>query len=286
MPTITLEGTTCVSQPVSWVRNRGVQKETNYCPIGTQQIVNGIAELVGPQNIHLSSPVASIEDRKTHTVVTTTTGKTFVAKKCVLSLPSTMYKELNISPPLPADVQEVTNSTVLGHYNKAIVCYDRPWWRDLGYNGFVMSYKGPVVVARDTSVDEKRFYALTCFVNGKEGEKWGKLYSHERRKVVLEQLATLYNVGADSEVYRPIEFFEQIWKHEQFSRGALVPVTAIGHYTKFASVYGKPVGNLHFVGTEYGRDWKGYMEGALCSGEDGAKEVAEALGQQTSRANL
>lgn len=242
--------------------------------------------MVGSSNIHLSSPVASIEDQKSRVTVTTITGKTFVAKKCIISLPSTMYQDLNISPPLPAPVQEVANSTLLGHYNKAIVCFDKPWWRDLGYNGFVMSYKGPVVVARDTSVDEKRFYALTCFVNGNEGEKWGKLYPHERRRVVLEQLAALFDVGPDSEVWRPIEFFEQIWKHEPYSKGALAPVTAIGHYTKFDAVYGKPVGNVHFVGTEFSKEWKGYMEGALCSGEQGAKEVVETIQQQKPSARL
>lgn len=197
-----------------------------------------------------------------------------------------MYQDLNISPPLPAAVREIADSSQLGHYNKAIVCYDRPWWRDLGYNGFVMSYKGPVIVARDTSVDDQRLYALTCFVNGDEGKRWSELHPHKRRRVVLEQLATLYDVGADAEVYRPIEFFDQIWKHEPYSKGALAPVTALGHYTKFASVYGKPVGNLHFVGTEFSAEWKGYMEGALCSGEQGAKEVVKALQDRQPRASL
>lgn len=252
----------------------------NYMRIveGAQSIPNGLAGLIGESNIYLSSPVASIQDAKTHTTVTTTTGKSFVGRKCIISLPSTLYQDMNISPPLPTDLDTIARSTTLGHYNKAIVCYDTPWWRKLGFNGFVMSYKGPVVVARDTSVDEKKFYTLTCFVNGRKGEEWGKLYSHERRKVVLDQLAALYNVGLDSEVYRPIEFFEQIWKHEPYSKGALAPITALGQYAR-ESQYGKPVGNLHFVGTEFSREWKGYMEGALCSGELGAKEVADALGK-------
>jgi monoamine oxidase len=188
-----------------------------------------------------------------------------------------MYKMLNFSPALPAPVRDVSDSAKLGHYNKAIVCYDKPWWRDLGFNGFFMSYEGPITLARDTSVDAKRMYSLTCFVNGDSGEAWGKLYSHERRRVVLEQIASVFNVGADSEAFRPIEVFEQIWKHEPYSQGALAPIQELGHYTKYASVYGKPVGNIHFVGTEFSNEWKGYMEGALCSGEEGAKEVVESL---------
>lgn len=132
-----------------------------------------------------------------------------------------------------------------------------------------------MILGRDTSVDEKDHYSLTCFVNGERGREWGKLLPHERRAVVLKQLSKVFN--DTTEVFRPIEVFDQVWQHEQFSRGALAPVTALGHYTKFASVYGKPVGNVHFVGTEYSTVWKGYMEGALFSGEKGAKEVADAI---------
>lgn len=191
-----------------------------------------------------------------------------------------MYRELNISPRLPQPTQEVTNGTVLGDYNKAVVCYDRPWWRDLGFNGYFASYAGPAILARDTSVDEKRHYSLTCFVNGEKGREWSKLRPHERRAVVVQQLAKVFNAeAADSEAFRPIEVFDQIWQHEPFSRGALAPVTALGHLTQYASVYGRPVGNLHFVGTEYSPEWKGYMEGAICSGQLGAREVVAAVKQ-------
>ncbi|KAK2758400.1 flavin-containing amine [Colletotrichum kahawae] len=230
---------------------------------GTQQIANGIADLIGRSNIHLSAPVASIENTSAHVTVITTSGQHFVGKKAIISLPSTMMRDLNISPPLPSRLREVNDSSRLGHYNKAVLCYDKPWWRDLGYNGFFMSYTGPMTLARDTSVDETGFYSLTCFVNGKFGEEWSKLHPHERRSVVLNQVSKAFNVGQDSEAFRPIEIFDQIWKHEQYSKGALAPIQEIGHYWK----------------------WKGYMEGALCSGEQGAKEVIDAV-QRTTRANL
>lgn len=190
-----------------------------------------------------------------------------------------MYREINI-PSLPADLKRVTDATYLGNYNKVIVCYDQPWWRKEGFNGFCMSYEGgPLSLARDTSVEERRLYALTIFVQGDKGLAWTKLHPHERRTTIIKQLATIFNQESESEVYRPIEVFEQIWKHEQFSRGALVPITPLGYLTRYAMVYGKPVGNLHFVGTEYAQVWKGYMEGALDSGARGAEEVIAALEQ-------
>ncbi|KAL4907806.1 hypothetical protein BDW74DRAFT_175588 [Aspergillus multicolor] len=250
---------------------------------GAQSLPNTLATLVGASNIYLSSPVANITDYGTHTSIKTTTGQTFTGRKTIISIPSTMYKELNIQPPLPPRLQTVVNATTLGDYNKAIVCYDRPWWREHGFNGYFASYVGPVILARDTSVDQVGNYCLTCFVNGKPGREWGKLRPHERRAVVLSQLVQIF--GHEEEVYKPIEFFDQIWQHETYSRGALAPITALGHLTEYADVYGRPVGNLHFVGTEYSAEWKGYMEGAIYSGEVGAREVVEALTGK-ERANL
>ncbi|KXL47315.1 hypothetical protein M433DRAFT_77061 [Acidomyces richmondensis BFW] len=244
---------------------------------GTQAIANSIAQLIGSNNVYLSSPAKSIDNYPTRVCVTTTNGEIFTARKCILSLPSTMYQTLNFSPPLPSAVKEVSKSTTLGDYNKAIICYKKPWWREKGYNGFFMSYEGPCVVGRDTSVDENDIYSITCFINGQPGREWSAKAPHERRSIILAQLAKIFNESANSEVYSPIEFFDQIWKHEEFSQGALAPVTALGHLTKYKKVYGRPVGNVHFVGTEYSKEWKGYMEGALCSGELGAMEVVDSL---------
>lgn len=178
---------------------------------GARQLSDNIAKLVGEEKINLSQPVASIQDYQTHVAVTTTTGDSYTARKCILSVSSTLYKDFNIYPKLPLPIQDVTNNTILGHYNKSIVCYDTPWWRKEGFNGFFVSYDGgPITIARDTSVDEIGNYSLTCFVNGRPGEKWGNLYPHERRAAVLSQLAAIFNAEADSELWRPLEIFEQV----------------------------------------------------------------------------
>ena len=247
---------------------------------GTQSIAKGLAGLIGHERIHLSSPVVDIENKSTYVVVTTRNGRTFEAKKLIVSIPSTMYRELQFSPLLPSKLRQMTDATRLGHYNKALVFYFRPWWRDQGFNGFLMSFKGPVCVARDTSIDAEGIYCLTCFLNGSPGDSWAQSTPYERRRVIVEQLADVFNLGPRSEAHSPKEYIDQVWKSEEFSRGALVPVPAIGDYTKFAGIYGKPVGNIHFVGTEYSKHWKGYIEGALASGEEGAKEVIDSLAQQ------
>lgn len=60
----------------------------------------------------------------------------------------------------------------------------------------------------------------------------------------------------------------------------MCPISAPGVMSSMGSLWRAPVGNIHFVGTEFAKEWKGYMEGAVSSGEDGAKEVLEALEQR------
>lgn len=261
--------------PVSVSREDDVNKRIYH--VGTQQVSVGIAKLVGQSNIHLSAPVSSIEDHKTHITITTTNGQEFLGRKCIVTIPTAMLQDINFQPPLPPRLREMHDTSRLGHYNKVIICYDQPWWRDLGFNGFFLSYEGPVAMARDTSVEEANHYSITCFVNGEAGAEWAKFYPHERRSQVLKQIGFIFNVDPDSEAFRPIEVFEQIWKDEKYSQGALAPISEIGNYTKFWDVYGKPVGNLHFAGTEFSTHWKGYMEGALCSGEHEAQVVAAII---------
>ena len=50
-----------------------------------------------------------------------------------------------------------------------------------------------------------------------------------------------------------------------------------GGLSSFEHVLRAPFGRLHFVGTETGFEWKGYMEGAVRSGERGAQEILLAV---------
>lgn len=247
---------------------------------GTQSIAKGIACLVGHENIRLSTPVKSIQDENGRVTVTSHDGRDFQASKAIVTLPSTLYREIEFAPALPIRLQEVAGATRLGHYNKALVFYKTPWWRTLGFNGFMMSFRGPVCVARDTSVDRDGVFGFTCFLNGRVGEEWASRSPDERRTAVLDQLAAAFGLEADLEAHRPLDYQEQVWMDERYSQGALAPITALGHYVEYADVYGKPVGNIHFAGTEFSRHWKGYLEGALTSGDETARLVVKSLLQR------
>jgi monoamine oxidase len=50
-----------------------------------------------------------------------------------------------------------------------------------------------------------------------------------------------------------------------------------GVYTAVGPALRKPVGRIHWAGTETSTYWNGYMDGAVRSGERAAREVLDKL---------
>lgn len=241
---------------------------------GTQSFSIGLAGELPAESVVLLSPVRRIEQSNGTVHVTSARGR-YEASRVIVSVPTPLYNEITFDPPLPLEKTQLARSTRLGSYCKMITLYKRPWWRDAHLCGLTQSCHGPFAVTRDTSVDSKGHYSLTCFVVGEPARRWAALPSADRKVAVLQQIQKLF--GPFVTVVEPFEIVEQIWKDEQWSQGCPCPVMAPGDLTKFESVLRAPTGRIHYVGTETAFEWKGYMEGAVRSGERGAQEVLSAL---------
>ncbi|CZT17343.1 related to amine oxidase [Ramularia collo-cygni] len=243
---------------------------------GTQSFSKGLADELEPGSLILMAPVRKIEQGGGTVRVTSARG-TFEAKRVIVSVPTPLYNEITFDPPLPAEKIELANSTKLGDYCKMILFYNKPWWREHGLCGMSQSSKGPAGVTRDSSVDADGHYSLTTFLVGQPARDWMVLPPEGRKKAIVENIQRLFSPFATVE--DPIEAVEQIWKNEQWSQGCPCPTMGPGGLTKFEKVLRAPADRIHFVGTETAFEWKGYMEGAVRSGERGAQEVLAGLGK-------
>lgn len=241
---------------------------------GTQSFSEGLAEELAPGSLLLMAPVREIEQGDEFVRVNSARGM-FRASRVIVSVPTPLYDEISFIPALPAEKAELSKSTKLGDYCKMIVFYSKPWWRDQGLCGMSQSSNGPIGVTRDTSIDADGHYSLTTFLVGQPARDWMALSSIERKKAVLEQIEQLFSPFAT--VVPPIDTVEQIWRNEQWSQGCPCPSMGPGGLTKFEKVLRAPVDRIYFVGTETAYEWKGYMEGAVRSGERGAQEVLASL---------
>ncbi|KAK4504152.1 hypothetical protein PRZ48_005068 [Zasmidium cellare] len=240
---------------------------------GTQSFSNGLAEQLHAGSLVLMSPVRKIEQISGGTRVISARG-VFEASRVIVSVPTPLYQEIIFDPPIP-EKDALSKATKLGDYGKLIVFYRTPWWRKHGLTGMSQSSQGPFGVTRDSSVDDDGHYSLTCFMTGGPARDWASLSPAERKKAVVQKIQQLF--GKFASVEEPIHFEEQIWRNEQWSQGCPCPVMEPGGLTKFQHVLRAPAGRIHFVGTETAYEWKGYMEGAVRSGERGAQEVLLSL---------
>lgn len=130
---------------------------------------------------------------------------------------------------------------------------------------------------------------------GEEGRKWAGLGREERRRRVVEQVGGFVDGLVDGEDggkgkgkgrEEPVQILEMEWVKERWSEGAPNPVPGLGGFVGVeeeeeegggVEAMKKPLGGLHFVGTETADVWRGYMDGAVRSGERGAEEVVRAL---------
>ncbi|KEF61738.1 uncharacterized protein A1O9_03308 [Exophiala aquamarina CBS 119918] len=251
---------------------------------GTSAFAEGMADKLAPGALKLQSPVASItQAQREGSVLVMTKGQnpqTFRARKVVVSIPTPVYKTIAFSPPLAPCKTAVANRTRYGFYTKYIVTFRRAFWLEKNHCGLAQSFTGPISVIRDTSLDDGKTYALTCFMGGQFGRRWAAQGAEGKKRSVLKQIGEIFSADCiDVVTDLFVEASESPWMEEEYSGwGCPCPVTPPGVLAGDAwNALCAPAGNLHFVGTELSSVWRGYMEGAVRSGSRGAAEVIAEL---------
>lgn len=240
---------------------------------GTQSFAQALAATLPEGTVQLSSPVTAIDQQHQGRVLVQTPNKVVQASKVISAMPSTVLKTVNFDPPLPARKQLLVESFNYGYYTKVMMVFRSAFWATRGFCGLVQSFTGPASVIRDSSIPADSKWVLTCFLCGDPGRKWSQLGGPERENALLDQLGDLY--GDHTRVRQ--EYLTMVgheWSNEQYSGfGCPCPSLTPGVLTAAGDTLREPFQDVHFVGTETAAEWKGYMEGAVRSGERGAVEV-------------
>uniref|UniRef100_A0A0B7K5E4 Amine oxidase n=1 Tax=Bionectria ochroleuca TaxID=29856 RepID=A0A0B7K5E4_BIOOC len=251
---------------------------------GNQTFSIRLAGKLPKEAFHLSTPVSKVSQTETGECVVETKNPLqprHMAKRVVVSIPTTLYPSITFEPPLPPAKRELSECTALGYYAKTIFVFSSAWWREAGLSGVMSSSEGPISFSRDSCSELDGQYSITCFMVGESGRSWSKWSAAQRRKLVVEQFDNVFGRAARDKgiaVPAPVNVIELEWIKEPWCRGAPSPVAMPGMLTSDSGkAMRTPYGSIHFVGTETATVWKGYMEGAVRSGARGAQEVIDAL---------
>lgn len=220
-------------------------------------------------HVRLGQVARTIAHGEDSVTVTTRGGELFSGSHMIITLPPTLAGRLEYEPALPSWRDQLTQRTPAGSVIKLYLVYERPFWRDEGLNGQAGSSVGPVKVTFDNSAPGSTHGIMMGFLEGAEARSWARRTAEERRGAFIDSLAPLF--GEQSR--HPIEYFERDWMAEEFTRGCYGAHFAPGVWTAFGPALTEPVGRIHWAGAEHASVWNGYMEGAVRSGEETARQL-------------
>jgi monoamine oxidase len=235
---------------------------------GSQLIASAIAEELGDR-VTLSAPVRAIrQDERAVTVVSD--AGTWTADRVVVAVPPHLAARIQWTPTLPAAQDALFQRLSFGTLMKCEAVYDRPFWRDQELSGQGVFRAGRSVCSMfDNTPAGGSPGVLLGFVGGDQWRAWSRRPPRDRRGAVLRSFADVVGDRA----LRPVDYFEQDWTAEEWTRGGPCAIAGPGVLTTLGTWRDAPFGRVHWAGAEHSDYWNGYMEGAVRSGN----AVAEAI---------
>ncbi|TDC12122.1 flavin monoamine oxidase family protein [Actinomadura bangladeshensis] len=238
---------------------------------GSQRIALALAAELGDRVV-LNSPVTDIEWTDDSVRIRAATGEVR-ARRAIIAVPPPLAARIRFGPGLPGDRDQLVQRMPMGRVIKVNVAYDEPFWRADGFSGQVTSDRRPFGVTFDNTPEGGGPGVLVGFLEGRHADIAARLSPADRRAQVIADLTAYFGPRAKN----PIAYIERDWAEEEYSRGCYGAFATPGTLTRYGPSLRRPVGPLHWAGTETATRWAGYTDGAVESAHRTAKEAAQAL---------
>lgn len=238
---------------------------------GVQRISIELANRLNP-GVVFNAPARSISQSEEGVQVRTDQGE-FKGKHVIVAIPPALAGRIHYEPGLPVLRDQLTARFPMGATVKSYALYEKAFWREEGLSGEAVCTQGPIATVFDATTHDGAQPALLCFIVGQPAREWSSRSMQERQRAVIGTLTRLFGPKASN----PIEYREQDWSTEIWTRGCPTSTMAPGALTACAPALRQACGRIHWAGTESAMVWTGYMEGAIEAGERAAGEVLAQL---------
>lgn len=237
---------------------------------GGQLIANKIREYLTDEAVHLEEPVLNVKYGKDNAEILTTKDS-YKARRVIVAIPPQQVLRVEFEPPLPVEKIQLLQHSPPGAYYKVFATYESPFWREMGLRGEGTSPDGFVQLTNDMTPESGFPAKLMGFVSGSKAHEFAQMSYEERKKVTLRE----WEIGFGSKATEPMSFHIHSMMEEPYILGCPVSVMAPGMLTSLGVWLRKPIGPIHWAGTETSTKYCGYMEGACYAGQRAAGEVLQ-----------
>ena len=217
--------------------------------------------------VRLATPVERIEHGP-DSVRVLAHGEVLTADAALVAVPPMMASRIGYAPALPPALARALGAWRSGTVIKALVRYDRAFWRDRGLSGMVMWREPPSLFAFDSSQDAANAQ-LAFFIGGPLAVDWGARGEEALRvEVTARPVAALGPQAGDMR-----DMIIRDWTGYRWSGGGYSDIVNDIDARDAEAVIRAGVPPLFFASSELASSFPGYIEGAIVAG----KEIAARM---------
>ena len=238
---------------------------------GSQLIPLRLAERLGDRVV-LDAPVHTVRWSDDDGIEVEAGSHRVSAQAVVVAVPPNVAGLIRFEPALPGWRMRLHQAMTQGDVIKVLAVYDGPFWRADGLAGEGFAPYAFVREVYDNTPPAGTPGVLCTFLAGERARSAERLEAGERRRLVLEGLAQFFGRRA----LDAVDVIERDWSQEEWTRGAYAATFGVGGLSRHGTGLARPVGPIHWAGTELAGIGHMHMEGAVRSGRAAARAILVA----------
>lgn len=261
---------------------------------GNTRLVNALAERIGLESIHTCMEVKNISDRKGVVTVEADDTRTvlfapphrmqrppelggvprtrqFNASYCICTVPARVLADIQLSPNLPRGHHEAATQLQYARIMKTAMLFENRFWeRKMGEKFSCFTDGTSDFIFAATLGQQSQEGILCSYAIGDKSDDLAARGTEQLRESIERDLTALF----PGENTRSIATVRYAWQEDKYTQGAYA-LYRPGQWFPIRQVLRQPHGRIHFAG-EHLADEQGFMEGAVDSGEEAAKQIHDA----------
>jgi len=162
----------------------------------------------------------------------------FQAAYCILAVTPGVHNSIDFKPNLNGLYHQFPQRMPMGSIIKTFAIYDKPWWREKGFNGIASVTDMNTFVGQTFDITTPSSPpCIMGFILGKRARLWQQVDQAKKKEIVLAEYAKLFE---SDEALNATDFFEKDWLSDTFIGGS-GGVANCGVTTTYHEVLRKPI---------------------------------------------